>query len=135
MRLRSGRAQQARDEAEIDMTPMLDVVFILLIFFLIATSFGKEWAISLDKAGRGAQASGKGENIRIQIVNDQTISVRGRELSLLSIKSHIQQFLAKYPEGTVMVQASNSTHSNALIKVVDTIRQAGTAKIVVDKYQ
>ncbi|MFM2485044.1 ExbD/TolR family protein [Celerinatantimonas yamalensis] len=117
--------QQTTEEAQIDLTPMLDIVFIMLIFFIVSTSFVQESGVKVErpvastatKQSQSAQVIGLSENGQIWL-NHQRIDVR-----LLS--ASINQIKASQPRFAVIIEADKRATTGALISVIDILRQAG----------
>lgn len=126
-RRRSGRLD---DEAEVDLTPMLDVVFIMLIFFIVTASFVKEVGLELNKPDGGStQTVKENENIFIQITNDGLIWVDRRVTDIRAVRPNIERLHAERPNGSVVIAASGGSFNGLLVEVMDQARLAGVAKI------
>ncbi len=116
---------RTEDEAEINITPMLDVVFIMLIFFIVTASFIKESGISVNKPE--AQTSEKKDNTTILVaINDRDeIWIDRRLVDPRAVKPTIVRLRAENPEGAVVVQADLKSTTEAVMAAVDGIRDAG----------
>jgi len=129
------RKQRFRDDedAAIDMTPMLDIVFIMLIFFIVTTSFVKEAGIEVLKPK--AQASNtkpsKG-NIFIAIKANGDIHMDKRQVDVERVGANIESMLAEQPTESIIVQADKDAKHGVVVKVMDAIKSAGAdLKIVI----
>ena len=124
------RRHRSDDGAEINITPMLDVVFILLIFFIVSTSFVRESGIAMNRASnsptRTAEAS---EAIVIRIENDGQIFVRNRPTDIRLVHANVQSSLAALPDAPVVVAAARGSDAGLLVRVVDQARVAGAAQV------
>ena len=131
MRKRSFRSSNGGEESGIELTPMLDVVFIMLIFFIVTTSFVKESGI--DVARPGALSAQKQERASIFIaINDKgEIWLQKRKLDIEAVRPNIEKLHAESPEGTVVIQADKASETGLLIKLMDQIRLAGVKNISV----
>ncbi len=110
----------------IDLTPMLDVVMIMLIFFIVAGSFVRESAIEVErKATSNAQSSEKSENIVIQISATDDIWIRGRRIDTRAVRANISRMKAENPKAAVIINAHNKSTVDVLASVVDASREAG----------
>ena len=127
-RRRSGRLD---DEAEVDLTPMLDVVFIMLIFFIVTASFVKEVGIELNKpdGGNSPKTVQENENIFIQITNDGLIWVDRRVTDIRAVRPNIERLHAERPNGSVVIAAAEGSFNGLLVEVMDQARLAGVENI------
>ena len=110
---------------------MLDVVFIMLIFFIVTASFIKEVGLDLNRpeGGEATKTVQQNENILIQISNDGLIFVDGRNVDIRAIRANIERLHAERPEGQVIVAPSESSENGILVEVMDQARQAGVEEI------
>ena len=126
-RRRSGRLD---DEAEVDLTPMLDVVFIMLIFFIVTASFVKEVGLELNRPeGGSTKTVTDNENIFIQITNDGMIFVDRRLTDIRAVRPNIERLHAERPEGAVVIAAAEGSFNGLLVEVMDQARLAGVENI------
>jgi biopolymer transport protein ExbD len=126
-RRRSGRLD---DEAEVDLTPMLDVVFIMLIFFIVTASFVKEVGLELNRPeGGSTKTMAENENIFIQITNDGMIFVDRRLTDIRAVRPNIERLHAERPNGAVVIGASEGSFNGLLVEVMDQARLAGVENI------
>ncbi|MBF0455515.1 MAG: biopolymer transporter ExbD [Magnetococcales bacterium] len=116
-------------ESEIDLTPMLDVVFIMLIFFVVTTSFVKESGIDVNRpSAKTAQKQEQG-NILLAIRPDGEIWIDGRTVDIRTIRSHIERLRIENPEGEVVIQGDRLAQIGRLVTVMDQVRLAGITTI------
>ncbi len=126
-RRRSGRLD---DEAEVDLTPMLDVVFIMLIFFIVTASFVKEVGLDLSRPEGGATKTvTDNENIFIQISNDGVIFVDRRVTDIRAVRANIERLHAERPNGAVIIAPSEASFNGLLVQIMDQARLAGVDNI------
>ncbi len=131
MRNRMMSWQQEEDEQEINITPMLDVVFIMLIFFIVTASFVKEAGIDVNKPeGQTAQAKEQA-NILIAIDAEGNIWIDRRQVDPRSVRANIERLHAENPQGTVVIQADRDSRTGALVQVMDAARQAGVYDVAI----
>ncbi|TKB44670.1 ExbD/TolR family protein [Thalassotalea mangrovi] len=117
------------EEAAIDMTPMLDIVFIMLIFFIVTTSFVKEAGIDVQKP-KAANASKKpSANIFIAIRENGEIWMDKRVVDVERVSANIEKLLAEQPTDIVIIQADKGARHGVVVKVMDAIKDAGIDKI------
>jgi len=122
------RARGAKGESAlaIDLTPMLDVVMIMLIFFIVAGSFVREVAIEMErKQTSDAQSSEPSENITVQISANDDIWIKGRRIDERAVRANISRLRAENPKAAVIVKAHNKSTVEVLASVVDSSREAG----------
>jgi biopolymer transport protein ExbD len=131
MRNRMMSWQQEEEEQEINITPMLDVVFIMLIFFIVTASFVKEAGIDVNKPeGQTAQAKEQA-NILIAIDAEGNIWIDRRQVDPRSVRANIERLHAENPQGTVVIQADRDSRTGALVQVMDAARQAGVYDVAI----
>lgn len=117
------------EEAAVDLTPMLDVVFIMLIFFIVTTSFVKEAGIDVNKP-KAAQAQKKPTaTIFIAIRPNGEIHMDKRVVDIERVSATIEKLLAESPTDTVIIQADKEAKHGVVVKVMDQIKAAGIDKI------
>ncbi|MGB0836107.1 MAG: ExbD/TolR family protein [Psychrobium sp.] len=120
------------DEAEVDMTPMLDIVFIMLIFFIVTTSFVKEAGFDVNKP-QAAQATKKpSANIFIAVDKAGRIHMEKRVVDIKRVRANIERMLAESPEAAVMIMADVDAKHGIVVKVMDQVKAAGIDKIMVN---
>ncbi len=126
-RRRSGRLD---DESEVDLTPMLDVVFIMLIFFIVTASFVKEVGLDLNRPeGGSTKTVTDNENIFIQITNDGLIFVDRRVTDIRAVRPNIERLHAERPNGAVVIAPSEGSFNGLLVEIMDQARLAGVENI------
>lgn len=117
------------DDAEINMTPMLDIVFIMLIFFIVTTSFIKESGIEVNRpTAQSAQRTERG-NILIGIRPGGEIWIDQRVVDLRAVRANVERLLAENPEGSVVIQADRETVTGTLVQVMDQVRLGGVTSV------
>ncbi len=123
--------QQEEEEQEINITPMLDVVFIMLIFFIVTASFVKEAGIDVNKPeGLTAQAKEKA-NILIAIDADGAIWIDRRQVDPRAVRANIERLHSENPQGTVVIQADQDARTGVLVQVMDAARLAGVYDVAI----
>jgi len=113
------------EEAAIDMTPMLDVVFIMLIFFIVTASFVKEAGIDVNRPEAATAVKKDRANILIAISDKGEIWINKRRIDVRAVQANIERLRAENPQGTVVIQADKKATTETLIKVMDASRAAG----------
>ncbi len=118
------------DEGQINITPMLDVVFIMLIFFIVTTSFAKETGVDISRPTSSAGPSKKG-NILIEVEASGEILVNKQSTSLAAVRSRIDTIHAEHPEHSAVLVAHSDARTGVLVQVMDHIKSAGVDRISV----
>ena len=121
------------DEAAIDMTPMLDIVFIMLIFFIVTTSFVKEKGleVSRPKDSKTPPPPTNVESLAIRVEEDGTIVVNGRQVDIRRVEANIQSFLAENNQDSAAVQAHPKAKHGDVTEVINEVKRAGIANVSV----
>jgi len=117
------------DDSAIDITPMLDIVFIMLIFFIVTTSFVKESGISVNRPSASTAERQERGNILVAINQDNQIWIAKRQVDPRAVRANIERLHAENPEGAVVIQADKASKSGLLVEVMDQIRLAGVTNI------
>jgi len=127
--MRKKRIVTGEDEAGIDLTPMLDVVFIMLIFFIVTTSFVKEAGIDVSRPNAATAEKKDKASILIAISNNGDIWIDKRKVDVRSVRANVERLHAESPEGSVVIQADQVSKTGILVKVMDQVRLAGVSSI------
>jgi len=114
-----------REEQEVNLTPMLDVVFIMLIFFLVTASFVKEAGIDVNRQSAASAEPQETANILVAISESGQIWIDGRPVDVRAVRANIERLHAENPKGTVVVQADTRSENGLLVQVLDAARLAG----------
>lgn len=121
--------RQEEEEASIDMTPMLDIVFIMLIFFIVTTSFVKEAGIEINRPKAGNATVAKSANIFIAVRANGEVWMDKRVIDVERVGANIEKMLAEQPTDTVVIQADKEAKHGDVVKVMDQVKGAGIEKI------
>lgn len=118
-------------EPEINMAPLIDMVFILLIFFLVTTSFVRLSAVDVDRPSAVTAAAQK--KIALVVAVDKTgrIFIDNRRVDLRSVRGLVERFLAREAEGAVLISADKKSSTGRLVQVLDQCRLAGAKHVAV----
>jgi len=125
------RKKNQDDETAIDLTPMLDVVFIMLIFFIVTTSFVKESGIDVNRPSASTAKTKERASIFVGISANGEIWIQKRKVDIRSVRANIERLHAESPEGTVVIQADKLSETGVLVDVMDQIRLAGVESVSV----
>lgn len=124
------RRRRSSDEAVINITPMLDIVFILLIFFIVTTSFVRETGIEMNRASNAPVSDARAsEAIFVRIDDEGQIFVRNRATDIRLVHANIESGLADLPGAAVVVAATRNADAGLLVRVVDQARVAGATRV------
>jgi len=127
--MRKHYSSASDEESAIDMTPMLDIVFIMLIFFIVTTSFVKESGVTVSRPSAETAAQDKKGNIMVAIKPDGEIWIDKRAVDVRSVRANVEKLRAESPESGVVIQADTDSRTGLLVQVMDQIRLAGIANI------
>ena len=117
------------DESEVNITPLIDIVFIMLIFFIVTATFVKEAGIDVNKPDAPTAEVKKKANILIAIDSNNNIWLDRRKIDVRSVIPNIKRLRAENPEGSVVIQADEESKNKMLVEVMDAARQAGVTNI------
>ena len=117
------------EEADIDMTPMLDIVFIMLIFFIVTTSFVKETGIDVSRPNASTAERKERGNILIAIKPNGDVWIAKRKVELRAVRANVERLHAENPEGTVVIIADKESQTGTLVEVMDQVRLAGVYSV------
>ena len=130
MALRRTITQAGEDEeGEINLTPMLDVVFIMLIFFIVTATFIKEAGIDVNRPVAKTAAEQRAASILIAIHASNEVWIDRRPVKPEAVKPAVERLLAENPEGEVVIQADRDSYAETLLEVMGAVREAGAANI------
>lgn len=121
----------AQDDTELDMTPMLDIVFIMLIFFIVTTSFVKESGVTVSTPQAQTASQQESTNIFIAITTEGEVWIDRRPVDPRSVRAIVARLHADNPEGSVIIQADENAATGMLVEVMDQVRLAGVEGIAI----
>ena len=125
MRAPLANLMQEEEKEDIDLTPMLDVVFIKLIFFIVTASFVKEAGIVVNRPEAATAVKKERANILIAISEKGEIWINKRRVDVRAVQANVERLKAENPQGSVVIQADQKSTTDTLIKVMDASRAAG----------
>lgn len=117
------------DETDINLTPMLDVTFIMLIFFIVTASFVKEAGIDVNRPGAVTAETKERASIFIAITETGQVWIDRRPVDVRAVQANIERLLAENPQGQVVVQADKESKNGILVRVMDAARLAGVENV------
>ena len=125
------RHSEAQEETEINITPMLDIVFIMLIFFIVTTSFVKETGIDPRRPIAETAISKQRGNILIGISEAGDIWFNKKQIELTLIRQKVEEATAENPESSAVIIADQGSPTGVLIDIMDQVRLGGVMDISV----
>lgn len=120
---------EAEEESDINITPLIDIVFIMLIFFIVTATFVKETGIDVNKPDAPTAVVKENANILVAIDPNNDIWIDGRRVDIRSVRPNIERLHAENPQGSVVIQADKESKTDTLISVMDASRQAGVYNV------
>ena len=126
-----GRRHAHTEDAEINITPMLDIVFIMLIFFIVTTSFTKETGAVITKPEAEQAISLRNGTILIGIKPNDDIWMSKRLIGLREVRSMVEQAKAENPKGSVVIVADKDSRIGTVTQVMDQVKMAGVQGIAI----
>ncbi len=113
----------------IDMGPLMDIVFILLIFFVVTSSFTRETGVDVTKPQAQSASQLEKENLLIAITREGTIHINERQVDLASLQDILKQSLAKTPDREAVIIADKGSETGVLVQVIDACNLSGVKKV------
>jgi len=129
--MRRIHTKQETAAESINMTPLIDMVFILLIFFLVTASFTKESGINVDRPTAQTAVRQEQGNIIIGINEKGEVWIDNQNVDIRSVRAHIERLHAQNPEGTVIILADKSSRTGIAVEVLDQVRLAGVSNVAI----
>jgi len=112
------------EEAEVDLTPMLDVVFIMLIFFIVTASFVKESGMDINRPSAATATLKPRGNIMVAITPTDQIWIDKRQVDVRALRANLERLHAENPQGAVVIQADVDSKNGLLVAVLDAAKLA-----------
>jgi biopolymer transport protein ExbD len=127
------RKSRANDEAEINITPMLDIVFIMLIFFIVTTSFVKEKGLEVSRPSNTPPKEIKKNKgpILVKIDANGNITMKGRLLERKAVEANLEREKAEKPDSPLIIAAHPDAETNALVTILDAAEAVGVGSVSV----
>ena len=116
-------------EEEINMAPLIDMVFLLLIFFMVTTSFVKETGIDVQPpTASTAELKNRG-TILIGVTEDGRVFFEKQQVNINSVRGHMERALGENPEGAVVIVADQKSDTGVIVRIMDQCRLAGARRL------
>jgi biopolymer transport protein ExbD len=119
------------EETEINLTPMLDVVFIMLIFFIVTAVFVKQPGIDIDRPTALTREEPQGGAIYVAISSEGAIWIDGDEVELSAVRLQIERLHSENPEAGLIIQSDSQARNESLIRVMDAAKAAGLGNVLI----
>jgi len=117
------------EEAQIDMTPMLDVVFIMLIFFIVTTSFIKEAGVQVEHPIAATTQAKPKASLLIAVTKNNKVWISKQEVKVEAIRAKVSKLRQENPEGSIVIQADVAAKAGMVLKVLDQVKAAGVPDV------
>ena len=123
------QSNQESAAESVNLTPLIDMVFILLIFFLVTASFTKESGIDVDRPTAKTAAREEQGSMIIGVSKDGEIWIDSQKIDMRAVRAHVEHLHAQNPEGTVIILADQSARTGTTVEVLDQVRLAGVTNV------
>jgi biopolymer transport protein ExbD len=127
--IQTGRFRTKKTESLVNMSPLIDLVFLLLIFFMVTSSFVKETGVDVDRPSANSAKNNKNSSVLVGISRDGKVFFDGKQIDVRSVKKHVKNSLADSGATSVIVVADKLTPTGSVIKVMDQARMAGAKNV------
>jgi biopolymer transport protein ExbD len=128
---RSSHSHQQHEAPSINITPLLDMIFIILIFFVVTSSFVKEAGVEIVRPDARTAVPQERANIMIAVTRDGEVWIDRQRVDPRTVRSHVARLHAEHPEGSVVVLADDESRTGLVVQVVDQARLAGVNNVAV----
>jgi biopolymer transport protein ExbD len=119
------------EEADINITPMLDIVFIMLIFFIVTTSFTKETGATIIRPEAGQAVALQNGTILIGVKPNDDIWMAKRQIELREVRQMVERARAENPEGSVVIVADKDSRIGTVAQIMDQVKMAGVQGVAI----
>ena len=123
--------QTATDDIGIDLAPMLDVIFILLIFFIVTATFVKQTGIEVSTPNARTAVVQERGSILVALDSSNQIWINRRRADISSVRANIERLHAEHPQATVVIQADENSRNGTLVEVLDQVKLAGIPNMAI----
>ncbi len=124
-----GTLRGGGDKVDINMGPLIDMVFLLLIFFVVTTSFVKETGIEVQRSVASTAEVAERGNILLGVSAEGGIYFQGKRIDVRSVRAHVERALAEDPESGVVVVADRNSNTGIVVQAMDQCRLAGALSV------
>lgn len=127
--------ERLEEEAGVDMTPMLDIIFILLIFFIVTTSFVKEKGFEVEKSKSNKATNSQSENIMIHVDENNIIYFNNKMVDIERLPARVEHFIANHATENIIFRPHEETNYQKIVEVLDQLDQFKRLKITMGIYK
>ena len=123
------RRRQRSREDKVNLTPMLDVVFIMLIFFIVTATFVKEVGLDVNQPEKAPVPDPEKKSIVVHVTSTDRIIIAGRNVDVRSVRANIERMHAENPEAPVVIRSHPESRTDTTVRILDSARQAGVGNV------
>ncbi|THB74699.1 MAG: biopolymer transporter ExbD [Desulfobacteraceae bacterium] len=116
-------------QLELNIAPLIDMVFILLIFFLVTTSFVKETGVDISRPTASTAVSKAKATTLIGVTKDDTVHIDRRQVDIRAVRINVERLLAENPDNNVVIVADENSRTGLVIRVMDACKLAGAENV------
>ena len=124
-----GSIRGSSDKVDVNMSPLIDMVFLLLIFFVVTTSFVKEAGIDVSRSTAATAEVKDDATLMIGVSAEGEVYLEGKKVDVRSVRGLVERMLAEDPDAGVVVVADKSSETGIVVKVMDQCRLAGAGNV------
>ncbi len=128
---RRKREQAEEDEGTVDLTPMLDIVFIMLIFFIVTAVFVRETGVEVVRPDAETDQEKANISVLVAVDADSRVFIDGREIEVRAVRTQVERLRTDNPKGPVIIQADEEADTGIVVQVMDQARLAGAPSVTV----
>ncbi len=128
---RTSRKQEGGDEEDVNVTPLLDIVFIMLIFFIVTATFIKEPGVEVERPRAGSAEEQKLISVLVAITADNEIWINKKQVAPDGVRFAVERLRRENPKGRAVIQVDAGAHSKVLLDVLGDIQDAGVSNVAV----
>lgn len=123
------RQAKAKEEAQVDLTSMLDIVFIMLIFFIVTSSFVNESGVEVNRPQAQNSTAQDNAGIFVAVTADNAIFIDKKQVDIERVSASLAQLITDKPDPSLVIQADEHAYNGTVVKVMDAAKGAGISKI------
>lgn len=120
-----------RKEMNVDISPLMDMVFILLIFFIVTSTFSRETGVEVTKPQAQSASQVQKENIMVAITREGTVHVNERQVDIAGLKDVLSRLISQNPDREVVLIADKESQTGMMVQVIDACNLSGAKKVSV----
>lgn len=124
-------AKEDKENIEVNLTPLIDVVFLLLIFFMVSTTFIYSNSIDVNLPAAKGDETSISENIRVVLTQSGAINIDGKSYTEQQVLAQLKEMKKTQPESTVIIEADKNVTHGRVVFVMDASRKAGYDKFAI----